>query len=86
MLKLFNTTEIISEKDINIQYPNSMYMLQDVKDPNNVKGILLAVSTDKKSYRDICIKRKGLADRGIDCALLGSYNGGAIGVLSNSNR
>ena len=82
MLKLFDSTEIISEKEVIKQYPNSMFILKDVKDPNNVCGILIAVSTDKESYRDLCIKRKELVDKGVDCALLGSYNGGAIGVLS----
>lgn len=84
MLKLFNSLEIVTEQEVNTRYPNSMYILQDVKDPNDVRGILVAVSTDKESYRDICIKRKELAEKGVDCALLGSYNEGAIGVLNQT--
>lgn len=59
-----------------------MFVLKDVKDPSNIKGVLVAVSTSRDSYRDICIKHKELADSGVDCALLGSYNAGVIGVLS----
>lgn len=56
------------------------------KDINNISGVLVAVSTSKDSYRDICILRKKLEDADVDCALLGSYNGGKIGVLNESRR
>lgn len=82
MLKIIESKEIVTEIEVYEKYPNSMFILQDVKDPNNVKGRLVAISTDRSSYRDICIKRKELADSGVDCVLLGSYNGGVIGVLS----
>ena len=82
MFKLVNSSKIVSDKEVNQMYPNSMFILQDVKDPSDVKGVWVAVSTSRDSYRDICIKRKELADSGVDCALLGSYNGGVIGVLS----
>ena len=82
MLKIINSEQVMSDREVFQLYPNSMFLLQDVTDPNNIQGRLLAVSTSRDSYRDICIKRKELTDQGIDCALLGSYNGGAIGVLS----
>jgi len=82
MLKIMESTELVTEKEVYEKYPNTMFILQDVKDPNDVRGILVAVSTDRSSYRDICIKRKELSDKGVDCVLLGSYNGGVIGVLS----
>ena len=85
MYKIFKDNTIVSEQEVRKKYPNSMYILKNVEDVNNVRGILIAVSTSRDSYRDICILRKKLADSKIDCALLGSYNGGRIGVL-NENR
>ena len=85
MYKIFKDNTIVSEQEVRKKYPNSMYILKNVEDVNNVRGILIAVSTSRDSYRDICILRKELADSKIDCTLLGSYNGGRIGVL-NENR
>ncbi len=85
MLQLIQSKEIITEKEIYKRYPNSMCILQDAKDPNDVKGIIVAVSTDRSSYRDLCIKKDELVDNGVDCTLIGSYNGGVIGVLSGHN-
>ena len=82
MFKIINDNRIISEQEVKRAYPNSMYILQDIKDVNDVKGILVAVSTTKDSYRDLCLLRKELSDKNIDCALLGSYNGGNVGVLN----
>ena len=82
MLKEFTDNKTYTEKEINKLYPNSMYIVKDIKDINNISGVLMAVSTSRDSYKDICIIRKKLSDAGEDCALLGSYNGGSIGVLN----
>lgn len=82
LFKIFETSEIYTEKEVNRMYPNSMFILADTNDPNNVNGALVAVSTSKESYKDICMKRKELVDKGIDCALLGSYNRSNTGVLT----
>ena len=75
---------IVTEQEVKKRYPNSMYIMQDIKDVNSVSGKLIAVSTSKDSYKQICILRKELSDKGLDRALLGSYNGGKIGVLNNN--
>ena len=38
------STEIRTEKELYNKYPNSMFILQDGKEQNEVKGILLAIS------------------------------------------
>lgn len=83
MLKEFTDNKTYTEKEINMLYPNSMYILKDIKDINNIRGILMAVSTSRDSYKDICIIRKKLSDAGEDCVLLGSYNGGSMGILNS---
>ena len=85
MLNVINNDTLITEQEVKEKYPNSMYIMRDIKDVNNVAGVLVAVSTSKDSYRDICVLRKELADKGQDCALLGSYNGGNIGVLNTDS-
>ena len=82
MFRVMSDSRIVTEQEVKEKYPNSMYIIQDIKDVNNVAGILVAVSTSKDSYRDICVLRKEMADKGLDCALLGSYNGGKTGVLN----
>ena len=84
MLTMIDENTIVSEQEVKKRYPNSMYIIQDIKDVNNVSGKLIAVSTSKDSYRQLCTLRKELSDNGLDCALLGSYNGGKIGVLNNN--
>ncbi|MGN0153206.1 MAG: hypothetical protein ACI4A3_02055 [Lachnospiraceae bacterium] len=83
MLKIFDNPEYLSEKEVMRKYPHSRFILKDVKDVNNVKGQLMAVSTDRESFKQLCIKRDELLDKGLDVALLGSYGGTKIGVLSN---
>ncbi len=85
MLQIFNNPEYLAEKEINKRYPNSRFILQDVKDVNNVKGYLIAVSTDRNSFKELCTKRDELLDKGLDVSLLGSYGGMKIGVLSKCN-
>lgn len=85
MLKIFDNPEYISEKEVIRKYPHSRYILKDIKDVNNVAGQLLAVSTDRESFKELCEKRDELLDKGLDVALLGSYGGMKIGVLSKYN-
>lgn len=75
MLKIFDNPEYLTEREVRNRYPDSRYILQDVKDVNHVAGYLLAVSTDRETFKDICIQRDEYADRGLDVALLGSYGG-----------
>lgn len=85
MLKVFENPEFLTEKEVMRKYPHSRFILQDVRDVNNVAGQLLAVSTDRESFKELCIKRDELLDKGLDVALLGSYGGMKIGVLNKCN-
>ena len=85
MFKVFDTPEFLTEQDIVKMYPHSRYILKDIKDINNVSGYLMAVSTDKSSFIQICEKREELSESGLDVALLGSYGGMKLGVLSKVN-
>ena len=53
MLKIFDNPEYISEKEVIRKYPHSRYILKDIKDVNNVAGQLLAVSTDRESFKNV---------------------------------
>lgn len=85
MLKIFDNPEYLSEKEVMRKYPHSRFILQDVKDVNNVAGQLLVVSTDRESFKELCIKRDEFLDKGLDVSLLGSYGGMKIGVLNKCN-
>lgn len=82
MLRVFDNPEYLSEKEIMQRYPNSKFILKDVIDVNNVAGQLLAVSTDRESFKTLCIKRDEFLDKGYDVALLGSYGGMHTGILN----
>lgn len=85
MLKIFDNPEYLTEQEVIKRYPDSKFILQDVKDVNNVAGYLLAVSTDGDSFRKLCEKRDEYLDAGLDVALLGCYGGMKLGVLYKCN-
>ena len=86
MLKVFNTPEYLTEREVMERYPDSKFILKDVTDVNNVAGQLLAVSTDRESFKELCLKRDEFLDMNYDVALLGSYGGMKIGVLSKCSE
>ena len=66
---------------VEMEYPNSKYILLNFGDIQNPTGNLYSVSTSVESYRQICDAADDFSNRGIMCMLAGSYNnGGAFGV------
>lgn len=87
MFKVFEELKMYTYTEVETLYPDSMFILTDVMDINSIQGNLVAISTDRTSYRDICIKKSELEDSGVPCLLAGSYtSGGVIGVLYCSKQ
>lgn len=82
MYKEFTEPKLLTEQEIIANYPNSKYLLKNIEDVNNIKGYLVAVSTDKDSYKKICEEREKLAEAGEDVTLCGTYNGFSFGIVN----
>ncbi len=81
MFTVLNETNKRRPEDIEVEYPNSKYLLINFGDIQDPVGNLYCVSTSDDSFRDICEVADDFTDRGIPCMLSGSYNnGGAFGV------
>ena len=81
MFTVLNETNKRRPEDIEVEYPNSKYLLINFGDIQDPVGNLYCVSTSDDSFRDFCEVADDFTDRGIPCMLSGSYNnGGAFGV------
>lgn len=80
MLRIFNNPEYLTEEEANRKYPNCKYIMKDIKDVNRVAGEVLAVSTNKKSFSELCDYFHTLPEN-YDVVIMGSYGGSTIGIL-----
>ena len=71
--KEFNEPRLYTYKEVIELYPRSMFILAGDIDVNDIKGMLIAVSTNESTFMDICKKRSQLEQEGIMCLLAGSY-------------
>ncbi len=81
MFTMLNETGRKTPEEIEIEYPNSKYILVNFGSIQDPCGNLYCVSTSDDSYGKICEIAEDLSQKGIACMLSGSYNnGGAFGV------
>ena len=83
MLRKINKPNIITLNEARKQYPQSklIFIVEDMSDMSNIKGIVFMVSDSDESYDELCEEEEKLLRDGKQTMIVGSYeNGGAVGV------
>ena len=74
MFTVLNEERKRSPEEVELEFPNSKYILINFGDIQNPLGNLYCVSTSDDSYRRLCEVADDFTDRGVPCMLSGSYN------------